>query len=123
MPSLDQLSAILAAACALSAAKGHAADPGPPQAKEFALVFSVGYGTKDHMPKDPAEFEKLLVNLKDAGYNAIHCVYKDWRLPLCRKHGVRMMIDVLAHGDDATRSVSVARAIRCSCNPATSSRV
>ena len=81
------------------------ATPDPPPPREFALVFSVGYGTKDHMPKDPAGFEKLLANLEDAGYNAIHCVYKDWRLPLCRKHGVRMMIDVLAHGDDARTDI------------------
>ena len=68
----------------------------PPAPKEFANVFSVGYGTGDHFPKDPAAFEKLLMNLKGAGYNTIHCVYTDTRVELCRKHGMKIMIDVLA---------------------------
>lgn len=73
----------------------------PPAPKEFANVFSVGYGTVDHFPRDEARFEELLVNLKGAGYNTIHCVYGDARLELCRKHGVKMMIDVLAWKEGA----------------------
>lgn len=68
----------------------------PPAPKEFAFVLSDGYGEGDHYPTDPKVFENLLVNMKKAGFNGIHCIYKDWRLELCRKHGVKMMIDVLA---------------------------
>ncbi len=64
--------------------------------KEFAFVFSPGYGEADHYSTDPAEFENMLVNMKRSGFNTIHCNYLDWRLELCRKHGVKMMIDVLA---------------------------
>jgi len=76
-----------------------------PAPKEFANVFSVGYGTVDHFPKDEAEFEKLLVNLKGAGYNTIHCVYSDSHLELCRKHGMKMMIDVLAWHEGAESDI------------------
>jgi len=77
----------------------------PPAPTEFAFVFSAGYGTVDHMPKTEAGFEDLLKKLKDAGYNTIHCVYRDWRIPLCRKHGVKMMIDVLAWKEDARTDI------------------
>lgn len=64
--------------------------------EEFAFVLSPGYGTVDHFSSDPKVFENLLANMAKAGFNTIHCVYRDWRLPLCRKHGVKMMVDVLA---------------------------
>ena len=41
-------------------------------------------------------FENLLVNMKKAGFNTIYCVHRDWRVDLCRKHGIKMMVDVLA---------------------------
>ena len=34
--------------------------------------------------------------MRKSGFNAIHCIYRDWRVELCRKHNVKMMIDVLA---------------------------
>jgi len=52
---------------------------------------------------DPAIFEKLVVHAKQAGYNTLYCAFRDYRLELCRKHGVKLMIDVLA-GDAATRT-------------------
>ena len=60
---------------------------------EFALVFSFGYVT-DWMPKDPAVFERTLEHMKRTGINTIHCKYTDWRLKLCEKHGIMMMIDL-----------------------------
>lgn len=96
---------LCAASVAAEKTDAGALGPAPPAPEAFAMVFSVGYGTVDHMPKSEAEFEKLLVNLKGAGYNAIHCVYRDWRIPLCRKHGVKMMIDVLAWKEDALTDI------------------
>lgn len=85
-----------------TAAVSPASQPAAPAApKEFAFTLSPGYGTKDHFSNVPAEFENLLVNMKKSGFNTIHCVYRDWRAELCRKHGVRMMIDVLAWGEGA----------------------
>ncbi|MBY0232896.1 MAG: hypothetical protein K2W96_26740 [Gemmataceae bacterium] len=71
----------------------------PAAPKEFAFVLSNGYGEADRMPTDPKAFGNLLANMKKAGFNAIHCVHRKWRADLCRKHGVRMMVDVLAWKD------------------------
>lgn len=68
----------------------------PPHPTEFAFTLNNGYGQDVKFPTDPVAFENLLVNMKQAGFNTIYCVYKDWRVPLCEKHGVKMMIDVLA---------------------------
>ena len=77
--------------------------PAPP--KEFAFVLSPGYGTIDHFSADPKVFENLLVNMKTAGFNTIHCVYRDWRAELCRKHGVKMMVDILAWKEDVEADI------------------
>ena len=77
----------------------------PPPPKKFAFTLNNGYGEGDKFPTDPAVFENLLINMKKAGFNAIYCVYKDWRLPLCEKHGVKMMIDVLAWHEGALTDI------------------
>ena len=77
----------------------------PPAPSEFAFTFSPGYGTIDHWPKDPAVFEDVVQKLAGVGFNTIHCVYRDWRVPICRRHGVKMMIDVLAWHDDALTDI------------------
>ncbi|MCC6418504.1 MAG: hypothetical protein IT429_09710 [Gemmataceae bacterium] len=64
--------------------------------KEFAFVLSNGYGEGDRFSNEPKVFENLLINMRKSGFNTIHCIYRDWRVELCRKHKVKMMIDVLA---------------------------
>lgn len=101
------------AGCLLFPALAAAAEPkdsGVPNAlpdplAEFAVAVNFGYGQGVKESEDPATFEKLLINMKKAGYNTIYCVYRDWRLELCRKHNVKMMIDVLAWFDDAKTDV------------------
>jgi hypothetical protein len=68
----------------------------PAVPKEFAFVFSLPYAIGDEFPLDPKEFERMLVLLKGAGFNTVHCVYKDWRHELFKKHKMKMMVDVLA---------------------------
>jgi len=80
-----------------------AAKPAAPT--EFAYVLSNGYGLDDKMPTDRKVFENLLVNMKKSGFNTIHCVHRDWRVELCRKHGVKMMIDVLAWKEGALTDI------------------
>ncbi len=63
---------------------------------EFAFVFSLPYGQGDEFPLEEDEFERMLVLLKGAGFNTVHCVYKDWRHELFRKYNMKMMVDVLA---------------------------
>ncbi len=67
---------------------------------EFAMVFSFGY-VSDLMPKDPNVFETMLENMKRTGINTVHCKYADWRLELCEKHGVMMLIDLAVPEHDA----------------------
>ncbi len=63
--------------------------------KQFALVFSMGYAA-DHLPADADKFAALLDKIKEAGFSTIHCTYTEKRLELCKKHGVQMMVDLLA---------------------------
>jgi len=68
----------------------------PPLPKDFAFTFSMPYGLGDEFPREPEEFDRMLRLLKSAGYNTVHCPYEEWRVPLFKKHGMKMMIDVLA---------------------------
>lgn len=77
----------------------------PPLPKEFAFVLSDGYGEADHYSNDPKVFENLLVNMRKSGFNTIHCLYRDWRVDLCKKHDVKMMIDVLAWKEGAEADI------------------
>lgn len=70
--------------------------PAPALPKVYAFTLAKPYGEHDRYPLEPAVFENLLVSMRKAGFNCIHCPYRDWRLELCRKHGVLMMLDVLA---------------------------
>ena len=60
---------------------------------EFALVLSFGY-VQDQCPLDPAMFEYMIKNMARTGINTLHCVYTDWRHEICKKYGVRMLIDL-----------------------------
>lgn len=93
---------------ALLLAAGSFADPAsppPPRPRTFAYVLSNGYGESARFSEDPAVFENLLVNMTNAGFNGLQCVYRDWRADLCRKHGVQMMVDVLAWHADAQTDI------------------
>ncbi|MCE9555109.1 MAG: hypothetical protein K8T91_17300 [Planctomycetes bacterium] len=67
---------------------------------EYAFTLSKPYGEADRFTTDPKAFENLLINMKKSGFNCIHCPYRDWRLELCRKHDVKMMLDLLAWKGD-----------------------
>jgi hypothetical protein len=71
-------------------------DAPPALPKDFAYTFSMPYGQADEFPRDEKEFDRMLGLLKSAGYNTVHCPYEPWRVPLFKKHGMKMMIDVLA---------------------------
>jgi len=71
-----------------------------PVPSHFAIVWSFGYGG-DTMPKDDAAFEKLVAKIKEGGFNTIHCTVTDARLAACRKHGVKIMVDLLAASENS----------------------
>ena len=60
-----------------------------PKPSAVALVFSAGYAG-DHLPKDDARFEKLLIAIKAGGFNTVHTTYTKARVALCKKHGVKL---------------------------------
>lgn len=62
----------------------------------YLAIFNNGYGS-DTLPPEPARFEKLLLAIADEGhFNAVLCPYSPEREALCRKHGVLMVVDLLA---------------------------
>ena len=66
--------------------------------KTYIAIFINGYGG-DPMPKDPAEFARLLEAITARGhFNAVLCKYTPQREAVCRKHKVRMVVDLLADG-------------------------
>jgi hypothetical protein len=79
-------------------------NPAPPLDKEaqakrrprmYLTVFNNGYGG-DTLPVDPAQFEKLVKTLSGQGnFNAVMCTYTAERLAICKKHGIRMIVDLL----------------------------
>jgi hypothetical protein len=65
--------------------------------KIFAIIFNYGYGG-DALPKDPENFEKALLAIKDANYNTVMCLAEPWRVELCKKHGMKILVDTQATG-------------------------
>lgn len=63
--------------------------------KMFYSVFNFGYGGDD-FPDDPTLFEKIAARVADEGrFNAIMCAWSEERAAVCRKHGLKMMVDLL----------------------------
>ncbi|MBL7221508.1 MAG: hypothetical protein ISS69_15460, partial [Phycisphaerae bacterium] len=66
--------------------------------KTYIAIFINGYAG-DPMPKEPAEFEKLLKAITVEGhFNAVLCKYTLQREALCKKYKVLMVVDLLADG-------------------------
>ena len=82
-----------------------------PKPDEIALVFSNGYGPGDEMPKEDERFEKLLVAIKEAGFNTVHCIHTDSRLALCKKHSIKMMVHLLCEEHHVYKNPDRAKAL------------
>lgn len=100
--ALAALSAGLWAPAAFAAFAASAAGAGTGDARpqrrpaSYLAIFLNGYGS-DALPQDDAKFEKLLAAITNDGhFNAILCQYTPQREALCRKHGVGMVVDLLA---------------------------
>jgi hypothetical protein len=81
-----------------------------PRPTEFALVFSYGYAG-DKMPTEDERFEDLLKKIKDAQFNVIHCTYTEKRLALCKKQGIKMMVDLLEEAHHVFKNSKEAQAL------------
>ena len=62
------------------------------QPRRFAIIFNKGYAG-DHLPKDLAEFEKLVKAVKEANFNVILCGYDEKRAAICKKHDMQIFVD------------------------------
>jgi len=63
--------------------------------KVFYSVFNFGYGGDD-FPEDAALFEKIVKKVGEEGkFNAIMCAWSDERAEICKKHGMKIMVDLL----------------------------
>ena len=85
----------------------------PALPKNFAFVFSMPYGQGDEFPRDEKEFDRMLGLLKSAGYNTVHCPYEPWRIPLFKKHGMKIMIDIQLEGKQGHPRVGDSRFASC----------
>ena len=74
------------------------------QPDEFAIIFLMGYGG-DSFPRDPARFEKLIVAAKEAHYNVVLCKYEDWRAEICKRHGMKIIVDLLTPAHHVYKSI------------------
>jgi hypothetical protein len=72
--------------------------------KQFAMIFNYGYAG-DHFPTDKAQFEKVILGVKAANYNTILCKYEDWRAEICKKHGIKIMADLLVSGNHVYKNL------------------
>lgn len=81
-----------------------------PRPSAFALVFSRGYAG-DQLPKDDKTFEALLIKIKAAGFNVVHTTHTDKRLALCKKHGIKMMVDLLEADHHVYKNTDKAKAL------------
>lgn len=81
-----------------------------PKPKRFALVFSNGYAG-DQLPKENARYDELLDKLKQAGFNVVQGTYSEKRLELCKKHGIQLMVDLLAAEHHVYKSPDQAKAV------------
>ena len=77
--------------------RGHSAEP-PAETKsrpkQFAIVYNHGYAG-DHLPTDPAQFEALVKSARSAHFNVILCQYEPWRAEICKKHDMKIFVDLL----------------------------
>lgn len=80
----------------LTIASSHAADPARDNRRpdNFGIIYQMGYAG-DNFPKEEAEFEKVLLAVKEAHYDTVLCQHTPEREALCKKHGVKMMVDLL----------------------------
>ena len=81
-----------------------------PRPGEFASVFSNGYGS-DLVPQEDEKFEALLIKIHEAGFNVVHCSYTEKRLELCKKQGVKMMVDLLVEQHHVFKNPEKAQAL------------
>lgn len=105
----------LALLATVSAAKGQEAGPESAKTKrlprEFMILFSFGYGADDLFPQDRQTYEKVLLMVKEADFTAVTGTYADWKLDLCRKHGLKLVVNLLSDAHHVYKNPDGAKAL------------
>lgn len=92
------------------AAQEPAAKLEPRRPEQFAIIFLMGYAG-DALPQDHEAFEKLITSVKAAHYNTVLCKYEPWRAEICQKHGIKIMVDLLAPGCHVYKEPDAAKSL------------
>ncbi len=77
--------------------------------EQFMLLFNFGYGGDDLFPKDKATYEKLIQEVKAGNFTAIMGTYADWKVEICRKHGLKFVVNLLTGDHHVYKSPETAR--------------
>lgn len=80
----------------------------PIRPSQFGIIFNAGYAG-DNLPKDKENFEKLVLGLKKASFNVVWCKYTEERAAICKKHGMKIMVDLLVADHHVYRNVEGAK--------------
>jgi hypothetical protein len=76
---------------------------------EFHILFSFGYGSEDGFPnpddaktgeekaKARATFDAWIQRIADGSFTAVMCTYAPWKEEICRKHKVKMLLNLVSH--------------------------
>jgi len=88
------------------------AEPGeaPRRPTQYAIIFNMGYAA-DHFPQDAEAFERVVASVKKAHFNTIWCKYTDARAEICRRHGMKIMVDLLVPEHHVYKNPDGARAL------------
>lgn len=78
--------------------------------EDFAIIFNLGYAA-DQFPRDSEDFERLIQAVKQAHFNTVLCQFEDWRAEICRRHGVKIFVDLLVPDHHVYKNVDGARAL------------
>lgn len=76
---------------------------------EYNICFNFGYGGDDLFPKDPETFEKVLKQVKAAQFTSIMATYADWKVDLCKKHGLKFVVNLLTDDYHVYKNVEGAK--------------
>jgi len=82
----------------------------PRRPTQYAIIFNMGYAA-DAFPEDADAFERVVTSVKKAHFNTIWCKYTDERAEVCRRHGMKIMVDLLVPEHHVYKNPDGARAL------------
>jgi len=79
--------------------------------RQFMILFSFGYGGDDLLPNDRATFEELAKKVQAANYTAVMGTYEDWKVEICRRHGLKFVVNLLTDEHHVYKNAEGAKAL------------